>query len=252
MIIIPKMYIRSRKVVSLERTSSPIYDEDPIVMARKMKQEGAEAVYIVDLGIANVGEGENLPIIKRIHDELGLKIFAGDNFKSVNAISTYIGAGVETVVMEGAAYQQPALVSEACGRFPGRIAVSIFVRSGRVTIPGWSVAANKTAIDYAEQFGKAGVDLFFYSDVGDSGFLEKESLNNLLLFCKKVRMGVICTSEVRDSSDIEKLVILGAPGLDGMVLAHALYEGRVDLRAVVNLASDLSIAPSNEPTMQEE
>lgn len=251
MILIPQIYVRGKKTVALDRTVSPIYDEDPFVMASRIKDTGAEAIYIVDLGIPHLGTSDNAPIIQKIREDLGLNVFIGGGFRSVRAIESYLAMDLKMAVLETVAYQQPAFVKEACGRFPEGIAVHINVRAGRVTIPGWTVAANKTAFDYAEQFSEVGVKTFFYSDVGNDGFLGSESITNLLNFCKRVHKSVICASEIKSSSDIEKLVTLGAPGLDGLVLARALYEGRVDLKASIAFISDLSMDKGNEPTLTE-
>lgn len=251
MILIPQIYVRGKKVVSLERTVSPIYDEDPFVMASRIKDAGAEAIYIVDLGIPHLGTSENAPVIQKIKEDLGLDIFIGGGFRSVRSIEAYLAMDLKMAVLETVAYQQPQFVKEACAHFPEGIAVTINVRAGRVTIPGWTVAANKTALDYAEQFSEVGVKTFFYSDVGNDGFLGGWNLTNLLNFCKRVHKSVICTSEIKGSPDIEKLVTLGAPGLDGLVLARALYEGRLDLKAAIAFVTDLSMAKGNEPTLTE-
>ncbi len=251
MILIPQIYIRAKKTVALERTASPIYDEDPFAMASRVKDAGAEAIYIVDLSIPHVGAGENAPVIQKIGEDLGLEVFIGGAFRSVRAIESYLAMDLKMAVLETVAYQQPAFVKEACGRFPEGIAVLINVRGGRVTIPGWTVSANKTAMDYADQFGEVGVKTFFYSDVGNDGFMGNEGLTNLLNFCKRVHKRVIFAGEIKDSSDIEKLVTLGAPGLDGIVLSRSLYEGRVDLKASIAYMTDLSMDKGNEPTLTE-
>lgn len=252
MILIPQLYLRGKKVVALERTISPLYDEDPFVMAGRIKDAGGEALYIIDLGMQNMGAGDNGPVIRKIRDELDFDIFIGGGFKSVRAIESYLSMGLKAAILETVAYQQPALVKEACQHFPEKIGVQIHVNAGRVNIPGWTVSANKTAFDYAEQFGDHGIKMFFYSDVGSDGYLGKDNLQNILSFCKKVKDSVICNSEIRESGDIGKLVTLGAPHLDGIILARSLYEGRVDFKAALGLMADLSLAPGNEPTLLEE
>lgn len=239
-------------MVALEGTISPLYDEDPFLMVQRIKGAGCETIYIVDLGIQNIGAGENGPIIQKIREELGFEVYIGGAFKSVRAIDSYLAMDLKAAILETMAYQQPALVKEACEKFPNRIGVQIHVQGGRVTIPGWTVAANKTALDYASQFGELGVNLFFYSDVAVDGLLKKENLEHVLVFCKKVKRPVICTSEISGSADIEKLATLGAPTLEGLVVTRSLYEGRIDLRAAIDLIADLSFAPGNEPTLREE
>jgi len=251
MIIIPQIFIRAKRTVALEKTVSPIFDEDPFVMASRIKDAGGEAVYIVDLAIPHVGTGENAPIVQKIRDELGLNVFIGGAFRSIRSIEAYMGLDLSMAVLETVAYQQPTFVKEACEKYPGAIAVQISVHGGRVTIPGWTVAANKNAFDYADQFGEQGVKNFFYSSVGNDGFMGNESYENLLTFCKRVHKSVFCTSEIKGSPDIERLVTLGAPGLEGLVLSRSLYEGRVDLKAAIAFVSDLSMDKGNEPTLTE-
>ncbi len=249
--IIPQIFIRGKKAVALEWTVSPVFDEDPFAMASRVKEAGGNTVYIVDLNIPHLGTSENAPVIQKIRDDLALSVFIGGAFRSVRSIESYMALDVRMAVLETVAYQQPAFAKEACERFPDGIAVNINVRGGRVMIPGWTVAANKTSLDYADQFGEVGVKTFFYSDVGNDGFMGADNFSNLLTFCKRVRKSVICASEIRGSADIERLVTLGAPGLDGLVLARSLYEGRVDLKAAIDFVTDLSMAKSNEPTLTE-
>jgi len=251
MILIPQIFLRGKKAVALEKTVAPIFDEDAFLMASRMKDAGAEAIYIVDLNIPHVGASENTSVIQKIHDDLGLNIFIGGGFRSVRSIESYLSMDLKMAVLETVAYQQPALLKDALASFPDGIAVSLNVRAGRVTIPGWTVAANKTTIDYADQFGEAGVKTFFYSDVGNDGFMGSENFTNILNFCKRVHKSVICTSEIKGSPDIEKLVTLGAPGLDGLVLTRSLYEGKIDLKASIDFVADLSMDRGNEPTLTE-
>ncbi|MFH1874468.1 MAG: HisA/HisF-related TIM barrel protein [Pseudomonadota bacterium] len=252
MLLIPQLYLRNNKVVSVEGMNTPLYDADPIVMCRSLKDAGAEAVYLVDLNISTIGDGPNLPLIQKIKQEVGLQLFLGDNFRSVQAIDPYAKLDPKLIVLETVAYQEPDLVKQACQRYSGKIAVKIFVRAGKITIPGWAVSPTKTAIDYAQQFGNMGVKSFFYSDISEKGVLEQKNLDNILFFCKKVYSNVICTSEIRNAGDIEKLMTVGAPGLNGLVLAHAFYENRIDLKAAINLVLDLSVSSSNEPTLTED
>ncbi len=252
MLLIPQIYLRNNKVVAVEGMVTPLYEEDPILMCRTLKDAGAEAVYLVDLNISPLSAGPNLPVIHKIKQEVGLQLFLGDNFRSVQSIEPYVELDPKLIVLETVAYQEPGLVKESCQRYGGKIAVKIFVHAGKITIPGWAVSPTKTALDYAEQFGNMGVKSFLYSDVSEKGFLEQKNLDNILSFCKKVYSNVICTSEISNAGDIEKLMTIGAPGLNGLVLAHSFYENRVDLRASINLVSDLSVGSSNEPTLVED
>lgn len=250
MILIPQFYLKGGKVVTLG-SASALFKDDPIATAQAIKDSGAEVVFIIDLGITALGTSPHFPILKKMHEELGLGIYVGGAFKSIHTIEGYITAGCELAVLGSVAYQQPAFLKEVCDKFPNRIGVHIDIKSGHVTIPGYTVVANKTALDYAERFLDAGVRYFFYSDVGANGLMAKEHLDKLLLFGKSVMARVICTSEVGGLSDIEKVVNMRVPRLDGIVLAKSLHEGKIDLRGAIAKVNDLMAAAGDESTMTE-
>ena len=253
MILIPQIYLKNGKVLLHEGTTSPLISEDPFATARSMKDSGAEAIHIVDLGITQVGAGPHLPTIKRIHDELGLACYIGGGFKTVQAIESYISAGIEIVALGSVAYQQPAFLEEACKKFPARVATHIDVKAGRVTIPGYTVAANKTAFDYAERFVKEGVRYIFYSEVGGGGAMADEHYEKLGSFCKSVTARVVCTSEVGSLAEIERIagISVSSPRLEGLSLGKPLFEGKFDLRSAVAMVNDIMLASGDESTLTE-
>lgn len=251
MILIPQIYLKDGRTVALENTTIPIFDEDPYAMARAMMEAGSEALFIVDLNIAPVGQDPNFSVIKKIKNDLKYKVFIGGAFRAPQNLDQFAQIEIDMVVLDSHAYQQPQIVSEAIKRFPDRTAVHIDVRAGRVTIPGWTVAANKTDLDYAERFTEQGVSNFFYSNMNDGNRVERDNLDNLRTFCKKLQKPVYCTNEVTSLADIENLVTLGAPRLEGLILGRGWYQGRVDLRGANAYVADMILDSSNEPTLHD-
>jgi len=251
MILVPQIYVKSGQAVRLENTSMTMFSEDAFALARAMQEAGTEMVHITDLNVTAVGAGVNVPIIKEITQALDMRIVVGGAFRNTQSIDTYIKLDAEAIVFDSYAYQQPQLVTEACSQYPGKIAVHIDSRDGRVTIPGWTVAANKTALDYVERFGEQGVKTFFYSNMTIDEKTTDENLKEILMFCKKAGSTVYCTNEIYDMNDIVKFVTLGAPRLEGLILGRSIYQGRIDLRGANAFVADLVQDSNNEPTMQD-
>lgn len=251
MILVPQIFIKAGHAVRLERTTFSLFDDDAFAMARSMVDAGTDALFITDLNISPVGAHENLSIITKIKKELKIRIFVGGAFRASQSIDAYRDAGVELIVLDAHAYQQPRVVDAACARFKEHIGVHIDVRGGRVTIPGWTVAANKTAYDYAERFQEQGVTTFLYSNMDSDERTGDSNREELLAFCKKVRGVVYCTNEITGTDDIAKLVTLGAPRLEGIILGRGLYQGRIDLRGANTYVLDLMLDTSNEPTLMD-
>lgn len=251
MILVPQIYLKEGRAIEPEGTSFSLFDSDAYAMAKAMMAVGTDAVYITDLNVATVGQSPNLPIISKIKKDLKIKVYVTGPFRAKQSFPSYIDAGVDMIVLDTHAYQQPQIVEDACEFAPKQVAVNIDVRDGRVTIPGWTVAANKTAFDYAERFSDQGITIFFYSNTKADGTTTSEHLSELQEFCKKVRKAVFCTNEVTSLEDVQNLVTLGAPGLLGYILGRGLYQGKIDLRGANALVADMMLDSSNEPTLQE-
>ncbi|MFH1829475.1 MAG: HisA/HisF-related TIM barrel protein [Pseudomonadota bacterium] len=249
MILIPQCYLKKGKVALLSGTISPIFKQDPLETAKAIRDAGAEHLHISDLSVPHVGTSPTIPVIKQIRKQSDLIISVDGAFRTTSTVGDYLEAGLEFVALGPIAYQQPQFLEDLCKQFPGKIATHIDVKGGKVTIPGYAVATNKSAYDYAEQFLNQGVRYILYSDVKADGTIGNENFRNVLEFCKKVVARIICTSELSNLEDIEKLFTLGAPRLEGLLLAKSLYEDRINLRSAVAMVNDLIIASGNEATL---
>lgn len=251
MILIPQCYLKNGKVALHTGTTSRIFREDPLETAKAIRDAGAERLHVNDLSVPHVGTSPSIPVIKQIRKQTELIVSIDGAFKTAQTVGDYLEAGLEFVALGPIAYQQPQFLEKLCEQFPGKIAIHIDVKGGKVTIPGYAVATNKTALDYAEQFLAQGVRYILYSDAKADGTMGAENFRNILEFCKKVTARIVCTSEVSNLEDIEKLFTLGAPRLEGLLLAKCLYEDRIDLRSAVVMVNDLIIASGNEATLPE-
>lgn len=251
MLLVPKIYIKDTKTLMRGDARSSLFTDDPFATAKAMMDIGTDAIYVMDLNISPVGTNPNTEIIKKIRNDLKLKVILGGAFRVPQCFTPYEDADLELFVFDSNAYQQPKVVEEACKKFPGKIAVNIDVREERVVIPGWTVAANKTAYDYVERFTEQGVESFFYSNMNAEGKTQESNLEELKNFCKKIKKPVYCTNEINTLEDIVSLVTLGAPHLEAVILDKGLYQERIDLKGANAYVADLMLDSSNEPTLQD-
>lgn len=251
MILIPQIYLKNEKLVTPGEITSPIFDSDAFETAKRLKDAGASGLLFQDLSITPVGTSPNLPLIKKIHDELEMPFCVGGPFKTQKEIEGYVDAGADFVILGTIAYQKPDFLQTICKRLPGKIAARIDVRHGKVTIPGYAVATNKTALDYAQYFNKNGVRYILYSDTDNDGFITDEGIENLVHFCNDINARVVCTSEVRALGDIERIVMLNLPRLEGVVMNKSLYENKIDLKGAIAMVNDLIVSSESDITLTE-
>lgn len=248
MLIIPSLYIRDQKTVQLATGGLP-FDSNPVEMAKQLRGVGAESIYLVDMNVPPSGNIPNLLLIQKIIETTGLEVLLAGNIRSVDVIEGYSKAGVGRVVIGILAYQKPDFLKEACLNFPKKVAAHIEVREGKVVIPGWTVAAKKTALDYANQFKDAGVTTILYSDIMTEGKLTIEDVKRVGLFINKVPMSVIHTTDFANISELELLMKLETPKLSGTILGKSMYAGAIDIASAITHVKEMVISGMDEPTL---
>ena len=129
MLIIPAIDIKNGKCVRLSQgqmDQETIYSENPLDIANKWVEEGAERIHIVDLDGAIEGKPVNADIIHSIveaHPNIPLQV--GGGIRDEDTIQTYLDVGVSYVIIGTRAVTTPHFVSDVCLEFPGHIIVGL-------------------------------------------------------------------------------------------------------------------------------
>jgi len=245
------MYIRNQKLVYIDNAPNTLFSPDPIETAKHLESAGIEGILCTDLNISPVEQSPNLSIIKQIHNDFNMGIYVSGNFKTEKEIAYYLDAGIELIVLDSIAYQKPDFVEVVSEKYPSQIAAHIDVKNNRVIIPGYAVVSNKTAFDYAESFIQKGIRYILYSDVSADGHMHLDNFQAISKFCNETTARIIITSEIQSLSDIEKLIQINITRIQGLVLAKALYEERIDLRGAITMVNDLILSRGSDVTLTE-
>lgn len=248
MFVIPSLYIKDNETMAIA-TGGRIFDKDPVKMAKILASVGTERLYIVDLNVPPSGNVQHGPIIKRIVDETGFKVYLSGHIRSADVVERYISAGVEKVIPGVVAYQKPDFLKAICKKFPGKVGVHIEVRGGRVVITGWAVASKKTAIDYAEQFKDAGASIIIYSDVEEDGKITNQDIIRVGNFIKASPLPVIHSSDVSSSGELELILGLRFTKLIGTIIGRSMYSGIIDISSTITHAKEKMPDEMDEPTL---
>jgi phosphoribosylformimino-5-aminoimidazole carboxamide ribonucleotide (ProFAR) isomerase len=156
----------------------------------------------------------------------------GGGLRSLEAIEQALGAGAERVILGTAAFTDTELLERALNDHgPERIVVSVDVRSGEVSIEGWTRAA---AIGVREMFAtlmERGVRELAYTNVDRDGMLGGLSFEDLIWVAKAVENGhLVYSGGIGDLDDLRHLATLRREAhlesLTGVIVGKALYEGR--------------------------
>ncbi len=140
------------------------------------------------------------------------------------------------------AVNDPDLVKEAARAFPGRVAVGIDARGGRVAVSGWAETTEMDATALARRFEDAGVAAIIYTDIERDGLLKGLNIAATLKLANAVKIPVIASGGLASLADIERLLEPDCAILEGAIAGRALYDGRLDPKAALALIAEREAA----------
>ena len=155
MILYPAIDLKGGRVVRLLRgdmDKATVFNDDPADQARKFAAAGASWIHVVDLDGAFAGKPKNAVAVEAILKAVQAKIQLGGGIRDRVSINAWLDRGVERVVLGTAAVKNPELVKQACKEFPGRVALGIDARQGKVAVEGWAESSSISALDLARKF----------------------------------------------------------------------------------------------------
>lgn len=240
MILYPAIDLKHGQCVRLlrgEMDKATVFGNDPAAQARAFAGAGCRWLHLVDLDGAFAGAPANGAAVTAILGAVTIPVQLGGGIRDRATIEAWLERGIARVILGTAAVRDPGLVREAARAHPGRIAVGIDARDGRVAVEGWAEATDIEALDLARRFEDAGVAAIIHTDIDRDGAMQGPNVAATAALARAVAIPVIASGGVASLADLAALKASGAP-LDGAISGRALYEGRLDLRAAIALLEE--------------
>ena len=233
MILFPAIDLKDGQCVRLQlgdMNRATVFNDDPADQAKRFEDQGFEWLHIVDLNGAFAGEPVNAAPVDAILARLTIPTQLGGGIRDMATIERWLQKGVRRVILGTVAVRDPALVRQACRAFPGRIAVGIDARGGKVAVEGWAETSELAAVDLARRFEDAGVAAIIYTDIDRDGVLKGLNLPATRDLADATRIPVIASGGLASIADIEALLRPENVKLEGAISGRALYDGRLDAK----------------------
>ncbi len=240
MILFPAIDLKDGKCVRLvrgEMATATVFNDDPAAQARAFASSGFAWLHVVDLNGAFAGRSLNGGSVAAIRRAVDLRIQLGGGIRDHAAIEHWLEQGIDRLVLGTAALRDPALVRRAAADHPGRIAVGIDARHGRVAVEGWVDAADIGVAELAQRFEDCGVAAIVHTEIARDGALGGVDAEAVAALARQVGVPVIASGGVAALADIAALKAREGDGIAGVVCGRALYDGRIDPRAALRLAA---------------
>jgi phosphoribosylformimino-5-aminoimidazole carboxamide ribotide isomerase len=240
MILFPAIDLKDGQCVRLERgemAQATLFNTDPAAQARTFAAQGFRYLHIVDLNGAFAGKPVNASAVEAILAAVSIPVQLGGGIRDLATIEAWLDKGIRRVILGTAAVRAPDLVRDACKRFPGRIAVGIDARGGRVAVEGWAEVSELSSIALARRFEDAGVAAIIHTDIDRDGVLQGLNLPATAELARATSIPVIASGGLAGLADIEALLDPEHAILEGAIAGRALYDGRLDAKAALALLS---------------
>jgi phosphoribosylformimino-5-aminoimidazole carboxamide ribotide isomerase len=215
-----------------------VFNDDPAAQARAFADQGFEYLHLVDLNGAFEGRPVNASAVDAILAAIDIPVQLGGGIRDLATIETWLSKGVTRVIIGTAAVKNPALVIEACRKFPGRVAVGLDAKDGRVAVEGWAEVSDLHVLDMAKRFEDAGVSAIIYTDIARDGVLEGLNIEATVALADAISTPVIASGGLSSIEDIHRLIDADCAGLEGAISGRALYDGRIDVAAALRLLKE--------------
>jgi phosphoribosylformimino-5-aminoimidazole carboxamide ribotide isomerase len=251
MILYPAIDLKDGQAVRLLRgdmASATVFNEDPAAQARAFAAAGFAWLHLVDLNGAFEGRPVNRAAVTAILAAVDLPVQLGGGIRDMATVEAWLAAGIARVILGTAALKDPDLVRAACRRFPGRVALGIDARNGRVAVEGWAEASEVEALDLARRFEDAGAAAIVHTDIDRDGALQGVNLDATRALARATSVPVIASGGIASLGDIESLMAAAEDGIEGAIIGRALYDGRIDPSAALSLVQNRRAEPGAQGT----
>ncbi|QJP15491.1 1-(5-phosphoribosyl)-5-[(5-phosphoribosylamino)methylideneamino]imidazole-4-carboxamide isomerase [Starkeya sp. ORNL1] len=244
MILFPAIDLKEGKCVRLQQgdmARATIFNHDPAQQAGLFESQGFRYLHIVDLDGAFAGKPVNGEAVDRILESVAMPVQLGGGIRDMATVEGWLSKGVTRVILGTAAVRDPEFVKNAAMHHPGRVAVGLDARDGRVAVQGWAESSDLEALELAKRFEDVGVAAIIYTDIARDGLLKGLNLEATIALAEGVSIPVIASGGLASLDDVRALLEPRAAGLEGAITGRALYDGRLDARAALSLIAGLPL-----------
>jgi len=230
MILYPAIDLKDGKAVRLykgEMEKATIFHDYPATQASTFEKAGCEWIHLVDLNGAFTGAPVNGDTVKDILATVSIPCQLGGGIRDMATIEAWLSHGLARIILGTVAVEDPTLVREAALAFPGKIAVSLDAREGRVATRGWASETDIMVTDLAQQFEDDGIAAIVYTDINRDGAMEGPNIAATEALARAVNIPVIASGGVSSMQDLHDLKATGV--ISGAISGRALYDGAINL-----------------------
>jgi phosphoribosyl isomerase A len=226
----PAIDIRGGRAVRLTQgraDAETVYDADPVAVARRFAEEGAEWLHVVDLDAAFEGEPRNRHLVADIVEAAGIPVQASGGIRSMADLDASVAYGASRVVIGTMALEEPSFVAAAVAEHGDKVAVGLDAEGTTLKARGWTTESGDL-FAALHRFTTMGVARFVFTDISRDGMLTGPNVERLAEVAEATVARVTASGGVSSLDDIRTLAA-AHERVDGAIVGKALYAERFTL-----------------------
>ena len=238
--IVPAVDIRGGLCVNLvqgDYSQETVFEKDPVAQAREWRDGGAEIVHIVDLDGAKMGHVCIADALRAMSDA-GIRTEVGGGIRNMRDLEAVFNAGTDRAILGTAAHKDPQFLKNAVAAFPGKIAIGIDARAGKVSLNAWLEDTATDAVEFAKRVEDAGASRIIYTDILSDGMMKGPNVEATRAVAKAVSIPVTVSGGMSSLDDIRKVCAAKPDGVDEVIIGRALYLGAFTLAEAIAVARE--------------
>lgn len=238
MIFFPAIDLKGGNCVRLvhgDMDQATVFNDDPAAQAQAFADAGCTWLHMVDLDGAFAGKPANADAVSNVLDRVDMKVQLGGGIRTMQTIENWLDRGLSRVILGTVAVRDPDLVLDACKAFPGQVALGIDARDGFVAVEGWADVTELKTEELAKRFEDAGASALIFTDIGRDGAMQGPNLDATISLANAVDIPVILSGGVSSMDDLQQIRDQAGDVFEGVISGRAVYDGRIDPAAAVQL-----------------
>jgi phosphoribosylformimino-5-aminoimidazole carboxamide ribotide isomerase len=238
MLLIPAIDLKNGQCVRLRQgrmDDVTVFSDDPVAVAKRWVDEGAERLHLVDLDGAVKGEPVNARVIEQIASNVSVPVQIGGGIRDEDTVQRYLNAGVAYVIIGTRAVNTPHFLRDLCLEYPRHILAGLDAKDGRLALHGWSKLTHHDVIEVAQHCERDGVEALIYTDIGRDGMMGGFNVESTRALAEAINTPVFASGGMATLDDIRSLKALEEEGVCGAIIGRALYEGSFTLADAIKI-----------------
>ncbi|MCG8479516.1 MAG: HisA/HisF-related TIM barrel protein [Spirochaetales bacterium] len=235
MIIIPAIDLIGGRCVRLRQgvySDTTVYDEDPVAVAARFVEEGAERIHLVDLDAAR-GSGDNRETIRRIRRAVSCVLEVGGGIRDRRSLDAVLDLDIDYGVVGTILARDPDTVASWAAEVGSRMIASVDAKDGMVLVAGWREGTSIAAVELARRAGETGLAEVEYTNIARDGMLTGPDIDGTLAIAEGTTIPVILSGGISRTEDAKTVRLRGGEKIAGIIVGRSIYEGYFDLRRAV-------------------